>query len=253
MTALIILVSLIFLGLIVFQISRVRELTAAMRGEAEAERKATDRNGVGMLVFMVLFLAGTLVSAFYYRNYILGYGPWASASAHGGSIDTMINTTLVITGIAFLVTNFVLAYFAWKYRSTVRKRADFISHDNKLEVVWTLIPAIVMTLLVVGGLDAWNDVMADVPELNSEGQPMRPGVDYLEIEATGYQFGWDVRYPGADGYIGTKDFRLINALNPVGQDWTDYKNHDDILPSELVLPVGKTIRVRITSKDVLHN
>ena len=253
MTALIILVSLIFLGLIVFQISRVRELTAAMRGEAEAERKATDRNGVGMLVFMVLFLAGTLVSAFYYRNYILGYGPWASASEHGGSIDTMINTTLIITGIAFLVTNFVLAYFAWKYRSTVRKRADFISHDNKLEVVWTLIPAIVMTALVIGGLDAWNDVMADVPELNSEGQPMRPGVDYLEIEATGYQFGWDVRYPGADGYIGTKDFRLIDALNPVGQDWTDYKNHDDFMPSELVLPVGKTIRVRITSKDVLHN
>ena len=247
MTALIITVSLVFLGLIVFQIARVRELSAAIRGEAEAERKAADRNGYGLMAFVVVFLVGTIASAWYYRNYILGYGPWVAASEHGGAIDTMINTTLIITGIAFVLTNVALFYFAYKYRSTVRRRADFISHDNKLEVVWTLIPAVVMTLLVVGGLDAWNEVMADVPD------SYVPGEDYLEIEATGYQFAWDIRYPGADNLIGTKNYKLISGTNPVGQDWTDLKNHDDFIPNEIVLPVGKRVRVRITSKDVLHN
>ena len=235
------------LAVITLQISRVRELSAAMRGEAEANRKATDRNGYALYGFMVVFLVATVVSAYYYKDYMLGYGPWDAVSEHGGAIDSMINTTLFFTGIVFILTHIALFYFAYKYRETVHKKADFISHDNKLEVVWTLIPAVVMTFLVVGGLDAWNEVMADVPE-GSE-----PGVDYIEIEATGYQFAWDLRYPGADGKIGTKNFRLITATNPLGQDWEDPKNHDDFMPSEIVLPVGVPVRVRITSKDVLHN
>jgi cytochrome c oxidase subunit 2 len=123
------------------------------------------------------------------------------------------------------------------------KKALFISHDNKLEVIWTIIPAVAMAILVVGGLDAWNDIMADVND----------DEDFMEIEATGLQFGWELRYPGADGLLGTRDFRLISATNSLGQDWTDEKNHDDIKPDEIVLPVGKKVRVRITSKDVLHN
>jgi len=85
--------------------------------------------------------------------------------------------------------------------------------------------------------------MADVVE----------GEDYIEIEATGFQFGWEIRYPGPDGLLGTKDFRLITATNSLGQDWEDVKNLDDFKADEIVLPVGKKVRVRITSKDVLHN
>ena len=123
------------------------------------------------------------------------------------------------------------------------KKASFIPHNNTLEIWWTVIPAIVMTFLVMSGLDAWNEVMADV----------EPGEEYLEIEATGYQFGWAVRYPGVDGKIGEKYFREITGTNPLGQVWTDEKNVDDFHASEIVLPVNKQIRVRITSKDVLHN
>jgi cytochrome c oxidase subunit 2 len=43
------------------------------------------------------------------------------------------------------------------------------------------------------------------------------------------------------------------ASNPLGQDWNDPKNLDDLHPSEIVLPVGKKVRVRITARDVLHN
>ncbi|MFK8102721.1 MAG: OmpA family protein, partial [Saprospiraceae bacterium] len=121
--------------------------------------------------------------------------------------------------------------------------ASFVSHNNTLELVWSIIPAIVMTLLVVGGLDAWNEVMADVG----------PDEEHIEIEVTGSQFLWYLRYPGPDGKLGTKNFRKITPSNPLGQEWTDTKNLDDFQPGEIVLPVNKKVRVRITARDVLHN
>lgn len=247
MTVLIVLICLAMLGIIIVQISRVRELSASIHGEASTNRKATDRNGYGLMVFMVVFLVLTVGSALYYKDDMIGYGPWAAASAHGGVIDAMINQTLFFTGIVFVLTHIALFYFAYKYRQTANKTASYISHDNRLEIIWTAIPTVVMTYLVVGGLDAWNSVMADVPA------DAQIGFQYNEIEATGYQFAWDIRYPGEDNLIGTKNFRLISGTNPLGQDWEDSKNHDDFMPSEIVLPVGKPVRVRITSKDVLHD
>jgi cytochrome c oxidase subunit 2 len=155
----------------------------------------------------------------------------------------MFNVTLFFTGIVFVITHILLFYFSWKYSAKKGKKALFIPHDNKLEIIWTAIPAVVMTFLVVGGLDAWNEVMADVSEDDK----------YLEIEATGFQFGWNLRYPGADGLIGEKNYKLISSENPLGQNWKDEKNLDDFLATELVLPVGQKVRVRITAQDVLHN
>jgi cytochrome c oxidase subunit 2 len=100
-----------------------------------------------------------------------------------------------------------------------------------------------MTYLVIKGLLAWISVMADV----------HPDDKYVEIEATGYQFAWHLRYPGPDGLLGTRDFKKISAENPLGQDWTDPKNYDDFHPDELWLPVGQKVRVRIIARDVLHS
>lgn len=117
-------------------------------------------------------------------------------------------------------------------------------HNNTLELVWTGIPAIVLTFLVVKGLVAWNEVMPDVD----------PEEEVIHIEATGWQFAWNLRYAGADGELGVKDFRLIQpGINELGQDWTDPRNHDDFMADELVLPVGKKVRVSISARDVLHN
>jgi cytochrome c oxidase subunit 2 len=77
--------------------------------------------------------------------------------------------------------------------------------------------------------------------------------EFIEIEATGSQFLWYLRYPGRDGKIGKKYFTQINSKNPVGQTWTDDANLDDFMTNEIVLPVGKKVRVRVTARDVLHN
>jgi cytochrome c oxidase subunit 2 len=243
MTALLIVLSIILIAVVAIQIGRVADLATKIRGEEEMQEINNRRQGSFMLVFLPFFLVLTIGSGIYFRNYMFGFGAMDAASEHGPILDRLFNITLFFTGIVFIITQIALFYFAFKYRGRKGKKADFIAHDNKLEIVWTLIPAVVMTFLVIGGLDAWNEVMADVG----------PDEDYVEIEATGYQFGWAVRYPGPDGKIGEKDFQLISGNNPLGQNWEDEKNIDDFQASEIYLPVNKKVRVRITSKDVLHN
>jgi len=243
MTGLIIFLCIFLVTVVIVQIGKVTELSAKINGEEKTQIKSNKANGMLWLVFGFFFFVLTTWSAFYFRNWMLGYGPHDSASAHGTALDNIFNVTLVITGIVFVITHILLFYFAWKYSGRPGRKVYFQAHDTKLEIIWTAIPAVVMTFLVMGGLDAWNEVMADV----------EPGEDYIEIEATGMQFAWLIRYPGADGKLGARHFTKINSANPMGQDWTDTKNLDDFHPTEIVLPRGKKVRVRITARDVLHN
>ncbi len=247
MTALISIICLILIALVVVQIGKVTELASRIRGEKEAQEEANVWNARFSLIFMVLFLIGCVVSAIYYQDSMLGYGPHISASEHGVTLDSLFNVTLGFTGIVFVITQVLLFWFAYKYQGKSGRKALFFSHDNKLEVIWTAIPAVVMTFLVVGGLDAWNEVMADIA----------PGEEHIEIEATGMQFLWVMRYSGPDGAIGTKDYKLITANNQLGIDFTDDKSLDDVVSSAagevIKLPISKKVRVRITSRDVLHN
>jgi len=243
MTALLIILTLILIAIIVVQIGKVTELASKIRGEEEMQDIVNRRHSALLLLFMIVFLVAVSITGYQYKNYFLGFGPQESASAHGGSIDNMFQVTLFFTGVVFFITQALLFYFAYKYKGQKGRRAAFISHNNNLEIIWTAIPAVVMAFLVISGLDAWNEVMADV----------EPDEEFIEVEATGYQFAWHLRYPGEDGKLGEKDYRNISGLNPLGQNWEDKKNLDDFHPSELVLPVGKKVRVRITSRDVLHN
>ena len=243
MTGLVIIGIIILIFIVVVQIGKVSELASQLKDAQEVEERNNYAVGRWLVVFMVAFLIFTVASAIYYKDWMLGYGPQHSASAHGGELDNLFNTTLIFTGIVFFLTQIALFWFSYKYRGRENNKASFISHNNTLELWWSVIPAIVMCGLVAKGLVAWNKVMADVKE----------GEEYIEIEATGQQFGWLLRYPGPDGVLGARDYKLITGINVLGQDWTDEKNLDDIHPTEIVLPVGTKVRVRITAKDVLHN
>ncbi len=247
MTYLIAFAIVFLLAVVVIQIGKITDLAARIRGEEAVERANNDFQGKSLMVFMVVFLAFCIGSAMFYKNYMLGYGPLKSASAHGFELDSIFNVTLFFTGIVFVLTHIVLFWYSYKYRNVSGRKAIFFAHDTKLEMIWTVIPAVVMTFLVAKGLIAWNNIF---PSSLEEGS-------YIEIEATGYQFAWDIRYPGEDGKLGNKDFRLIDlASNSLGMDWTDEYSVDDIILSgsdKIVLPKDSTIKVRITAKDVLHN
>jgi cytochrome c oxidase subunit 2 len=243
MTGLLIILCFALIVIIALQIGKVTEITNKIKGEEEAQNSTNRRVGFYFLIFMVVFLIASFASAIYYKNYMLGFGPHESASEHGNSLDFIFKLTLWVTLIVFVLTQIALFYFAFRYSGNSARKAMFFSHDTKLEIIWTGIPAVAMALLVIGGLDAWNEVMADVG----------PDEDYMEFEATGYQFAWALRYPGPDGKLGERDYTMINGSNPLGQDWTDEANWDDIHANEIVLPVGKKVRVQIRARDVLHS
>lgn len=245
----------VLLAVFIVQVGKARELASIVRNDPNEQDEINRFHaGLGMF-FMVAFLGICVWSFIHYIPTTLGWGPNTAASEHGPSVDYMFNLTLFFTSIVFFLTHIALFWFVWKYKGKRGKVGLYWAHNETLEMVWMIIPAVVMTFLVVGGLNAWNNIMIDLPETsesvvlpadNSENE-------YIEIEATGHQFAWTIRYPGRDGKIGTKYFTQINSANPLGQTWTDEKNMDDFITNEIVLPVNKPVRVRITSKDVLHN
>lgn len=237
-------ITALLLTVFVVQIGKARELASVVRNDPNEEFEINKTQGALGVIFMVLFLLICIGSFIYYVPYLLGWGVNIAASEHGPKIDGLFNLTLLITSIVFFLTQFALFWFAWKYRGRPKHKAIYWAHNETLEMVWMIIPAVAMTFLVVGGLTAWNEVMTDVKE----------GDDYMEIEATGYQFNWAIRYPGRDGKLGERDFRKIDGTNALGQVWSDEKNIDDFMAGATIyLPVGKKVRVRITSRDVLHN
>ncbi|MBC7884406.1 MAG: OmpA family protein [Saprospiraceae bacterium] len=247
MTYLITFAIIFLLAVIVIQIGKLTELAASIRGEEVVDRSSTNTQGIALIVFMIVFLVGCVWSTLYYKNQMLGYGPLTSASAHGFELDSLFNVTLFFTGIVFVITHVLLFWYGYKYRQTSGRKAIFFAHDTKLEMIWTVVPAVVMTYLVANGLITWNNIFPTLTEDDN----------YLEIEATGYQFAWDIRYPGADGKLGNKDFRLIDlASNSLGIDWSDEASVDDVVlggTDKILLPKDSLIKVRITAKDVLHN
>lgn len=242
MTGLLIVLSLVLLVVVIVQIAKMSELADDLSGTANQEKK-NKRTGTLFLLFGVTFLSLCVWSALHYKNYLLGYGPHVAASSHGGAVDSSFNITTIVTGIVFFLTHIALFYFAWKYSGKRGQKSAFMSHDNNLEILWTALPALVMAGLVFNGLITWNKVMADVGS----------DEDFMEIGVTGYQFAWALRYPGADGELGDKNFRLITSKNLLGQDWKDDRNLDDFMADELVLPVGQKVRMRISARDVLHS
>ena len=243
MAALIIIGILALLGIVVVQIGKLSDLRSKIMGEEDINYQNYNITGKLLVFFMIGFLVFCVVTAYYYKNWLLGYGPHESASVHGGSIDSMFNTTLIFTGIVFFITQILLFWYAYKYRAERGKKALYFPGSTKLELVWSIVPSIVLVILVARALIAWNEIMADT----------KPEDNAIEIEATGYQFAWNIRYAGPDNAIGTKNYKKITATNALGQDWTDVKNLDDFNADEIVLPVNRKVRVRITSKDVLHN
>lgn len=235
-----ILIALVLGFLVLFQIAKATEYVAILKGEDKA-RKDTNRINAFLLL---TFLIGGLIAVWYCHEKLKGKVLGAAASDHGERIDTMIFITLIITGIVFVITQVMLFWFSFKYQERENKKAFYFPHNNRLEVIWTVIPAIVLTVLVGFGLYYWFQITGEAPK-NS-----------LVVEVTGKQFNWEFRYPGKDAVFGKKYFKNTDETkgNPLGQIWEDPANHDDIYTTEaLHIVVNKPVKLLIYAKDVIHD
>jgi cytochrome c oxidase subunit 2 len=235
-----IIVALLLGFVIVFQIAKASEYVAILRGE-DRTRKETNRiNAFMLLIFLVVGLFGVWYCNDLYKDKILP----ASASDHGEKIDTMMWITLAITGVVFVITQILLFWFAFKYQEKEDNKPYYFPHNNKLEVIWTVIPAITLTILVGFGLYYWFQITGEAP------------ANAQRIEVTGSHFKWEFRYPGKDGKFGRKYFKEIKetAGNPLGQIWADKDNHDDVVVTQEVhVVVNKPVKFIINAKDVIHD
>lgn len=223
------------LGLL-FRISR---LVGVVKGTHKEPLKGRSNKVNGAL--MLVFIIGSLIAFFWYSIAAFDDYNLPLASEHGEWTDNMFWITTGITGFVFILTNILLFYFGWRYQYRTDRRAKFFPDNMKLEIAWTLIPALVLTALVIGGLTVWTDITD------------KPSEDAEVVEIMGYQFAWAVRYPGQDNSLGVYDYRLIDASNQFGMDLTDPNSYDDFVPLELHLPVNKEILFKIRGRDVIHS
>jgi len=234
-------IAILALGfLITFQIAKASEYVAVLRGEEKARKQTNKINAFLLLAFLIIGMIGVYYCNETYKGRILG----EPASDHGVLIDRMLYITIALTGIVFVVTQVALFWFAFKYQESDKRKAFFYPHNNKLELIWTVIPAIALTVLVGFGLFYWFKITGDAPK------------DAMQVEVVGKQFGWEFRYPGKDGILGKKYFKKVDPANnnPVGQIWEDPANHDDIfMEQEMHLVVNKPVKLVIGAKDVIHD
>ena len=238
MIQLIVIVGIILLVAIIFMIIKVNSLAEIAK---DKEQVVSTSNKVNAFL-MISFLVGALVWLFWYSIARFDEYTLPVASKHGVDMDRMFWVTMVVTGVAFLLTNILLFFFAYKYQYKENKRADFFPHNNRLEIWWTAVPAIVLAILIFDGLDNWSKIMSAAPE------------EAEVIEIVGQQFQWSVRYTGKDKRLGPSDYRKIDVTNTLGIDFSVQSSFDDFVESrKMMLPVGRPVEFKIRAKDVLHS
>jgi cytochrome c oxidase subunit 2 len=186
------------IAFVVLTVIKILDLVGKLTGREIINWNRT--NGTLMIIFLVVGMTAAIWETVVHGKYLLP----ESASEHGVALDQMMNITFIITGIVFIVTQIILFYFSWRYQQRKGQKALFYPENDKLEIAWTIIPAIVLTVLVFGGLKAWRNITA-APEKGT-----------AEVELFAYQFGWTARYPGADGVLGNANYNLISSSNELG-------------------------------------
>ena len=241
MNGLLILLIIVLLGVAAWQLSKIFSLTqigTAKDDSAIANDKDNNINGILMFGFLAFIYIFTIYSFVKWGSFVLD----TPASLHGQDVDNLMNISMAIIFFVQTLTQFLLHYFAFKYRGKEGQKALYFADNNKLEAIWTIIPVIVLAVLILYGLYTWNQIMF-----------VNEDEEVINVELYAKQFGWEARYGGDDNTLGKANVRYIKDVNTVGVDLSDPASQDDKVVAEIHLPVGKKIHFRMRSQDVLHS
>jgi cytochrome c oxidase subunit 2 len=206
-----------------------------------------DGAGPGRITLSGVVLAGLIVILIVASLYLFIAQPYwfpTLASDHGGSIDSLFMAVLIVSGIAFVLVQGALGYFVARYGTNGNERAAYWHDNPKAEAFLLILTAVILTVLVFMGQRVWASIyFSDMP------------ADATIVQATGQQFEWVFHYAGPDGQFGRTDNKLITNANSLGLDREgDAAAKDDVLSTnQMHAPVGKPVRVRLRSKDVIHS
>lgn len=236
---------LILLGVIAaimvaFRLMNILNISQELSGRDATEElhKDVKGNAMGLIAFMVVGLI-----LFFYM--IWKYMPLTlpvAASEHGVRTDNLLNINFYIIIFVFIITQIALFYFIWKYQYRKGHMAYFYSHNNTVEIIWTVIPTIVLVILVITGLKEWISITS------------KDNTDGMNVQVYAQQFVFLGRYAGRDNTLGDSYFRNISAENPLGLKLEDKAVNDDIIAkTEMHFPVNTPIMLNINSRDIIHS
>ena len=241
MTSLLLSIVLVLLAVALWQLTKIFDLTQ-VGSNSDSSEIATDNDnnvqGYVMFAFLAFLYIFTIYGLFKWGPLVLH----TPASEHGAEVDNLMNITWILIFIVQAITQALLHYFAFKYKGKKDQKALYFADNNKLEAVWSVIPAVVLAGLILYGLYAWTNIMfVDEDE------------DTIVIELYAQQFNWKARYSGTDNVLGKANVRLIEGVNSLGVDMADPYSQDDIVVTELHIPKGKKVHFKMRSQDVLHS
>lgn len=177
------------------QMARVYELSAALRNKREEHITKRDNklNAKLWILFMIAFYGffGWLT----FRFGDGGLGP--AASVHGEETDWLLDVNFVIIILVFFLTSTLLFGFSSKYVYQKDRKALYYPHNNKLELIWTVIPAVVLAGIIIFGLQKWFQIQ----DVASE--------EAKVIEVYAEQFNFTSRYAGENNKLGESNYKLL--------------------------------------------
>jgi cytochrome c oxidase subunit 2 len=142
-------------------------------------------------------------------------------STYAEDIDSIFYLIYYLTSFVFLLVTVLLVVFVIKFRHREGRRAVFSHGSTTLELIWTIIPAMVFIVLFFVSQSTWARIKGTAP----------PGD--VRVRVLAKQFNWEFYYPGPDGRFDTGD--------------------DKTIVGDLHVPVGKVVRVFLRSQDVIHS
>ena len=242
MTSLLVIIVLVLLAVAIWQLTKIFDLTQV--GTHVNTTQVADDNDNNLQGYIMFFFLGfiyilTIVCLVKYGDLPLMSN---AASVHGAEVDNLMWISMVLIFIVQIITQGLLHYFSFAYRGINNRKALYFADNDKLEFVWSVIPAIVLAGLILYGLYAWTNIMfVDEDE------------EVIVVELYAKQFAWEARYSGKDNVLGKANVRYIEGVNTVGMDAADPNGQDDFMATEIHLPLGKKVLFKIRSQDVLHS
>ena len=166
------------------------------------------------------------------------------ASEQGSGFDQHFLLSIVMCAVIFVPAQLALAYVIVRFRDRGGAVSGYSHGNNAFEALWTGLALVFFLGMNALGQPMWAKQRFDKAPANS-----------LQVEVTGEQFAWNIRYPGPDGKFGKTDYKLMDNSggNPLGIDPADPSGKDDVVSPTLVVPVNRPLEIILHSKDVTHN
>ena len=136
-----------------------------------------------------------------------------NVSTFGRDIDWLFELIYWITGVTFILVAAAMIAFLIMYRDRPGRRARYTHGNTTLEIVWTIVPALILVVLTALSAPAWSKIKMSAP----------PSDFVVQVNAK--QFNWQVKHP----------------------------NSEKVFLDEMHVPVNKVIHVNLTSQDVIHS